>query len=47
MVGAMLRVEVESLGRTEDHREDEEAVPPDLFLDFIEGMQFSPIYLIF
>lgn len=27
--------------------EGEEAIPPNLFLDFIEGMQFSPVDLLF
>lgn len=47
MIGAKLRVEEESLGRTGDCGKSEEVIPPNLFLDFIEGMQFSPIYLLF
>lgn len=40
----MLRVSWEGL---EDCGAGEEAIPPNLFLNIIEGMQFSPIDLIF
>lgn len=43
IVGTMLRVPWEEL----ETGAGEEAIPPNLFLNLVEGMQFSPIDLLF